>query len=117
MPDEQAARIEQFRKQSRALDESQRGRPYVVRRLDLEAYDGSPRVRVRYRGNCITVLRIVADVAADREIRIRIDTQDADPIPVRDPLVLPLPYNEAFIEWDGPIVGGAVDLLFCTIIP
>lgn len=84
--------------------------PYKFRRISLV---GAGQIDEDYIGNAIVVMRLVG---TSPEIRLRLNEEGNDPIRVTSEAVIPLVYKRVIIDW-GAIVGGEVDLLFCTVIP
>lgn len=66
-----------------------------------------------YIGNAIVVLKLAGTLP---EIRIRLNEEGNDEILVTSEVVIPLVYKRVLIDWPA-IVGGEVDLLFCTVLP
>lgn len=84
--------------------------PRKFRRLSLVAA-GS--LDEDFRGNCIVVLRLAG---TNPEIRIRLNQEGDEEMRITSEVVLPFVFKRVFVDW-GAVVGGEVDLLFCTVIP
>jgi hypothetical protein len=84
--------------------------PRKFRRLTLTA---AGNLDEEYRGNCIIVLKLAG---TNPEIRIRLNDEGDETMRITSEVVLPFPFDRVFVDWDA-IVGGEVDLLFCTVIP
>lgn len=84
--------------------------PYKFLRIPLAA---AGQIDEDYIGNAIVVMRLVG---ASPEIRLRLNEEGNDPIRITSEVVLPLTFKRVLIDW-AAIVGGEVDILFCTVIP